>query len=126
VAGYFLDLLPTLLVLLVGWIPIIGFMLAGAFLVPYWLLRDITGGSLGKLVLGLRVVRKDGLPASAGARAIRNVPLIFGPLCMLVPILGYIFAIPIAMIVVFVEAIMLLSQGDRLGDRLAGTTVVKK
>jgi uncharacterized RDD family membrane protein YckC len=126
VAGYFIDVVPTLLVLFVGWIPIIGLMLAGAFLVPYWLLRDVAGASLGKMLLGLKVVAKDGQPASTGARVLRNLPLSLGPACALIPVLGYVIAAPVAGIVVLVEAIMLLSQGERLGDRLAKTAVVKK
>lgn len=126
VAGYFLDVLPTLLVLFVAWIPIIGLMLAGLFLVPYWLLRDVTGASLGKLLLGLKVVDRDGQPATAGARILRNLPIALGPMCMLIPILGYILAGPVAGIAILVEAIMLLSQGERLGDRMAKTTVIRK
>jgi uncharacterized RDD family membrane protein YckC len=126
VAGYLLDCLPTLLLIFFAWIPIAGLILAGLFLVPYWLLRDVTGASLGKLLIGLKVVGKDGRQTSTGARILRNVPLILGPLCMLIPILGYIFAGPVAAIVVLVEGIMLLSQGERLGDRLAKTAVVRK
>lgn len=126
VAGYFLAVLPTLLVLFVAWIPIIGLMLAGLILLPYWLLRDVTGASLGKILLGLEVMGKDGQPATAGARILRNVPLIFGPACAFIPFLGYIFAGPVAFIVTLVEGTMLLSQGERLGDRLAKTTVIRK
>lgn len=126
VAGYFLDCLPTLILILFAWIPLAGIILAGLVLIPYWLLRDITGASLGKLLLGLKVVSKDGGTASTGARMLRNLPLILGPICMLIPLLGYIFAGPVAATVVLVEGILLLSQGERLGDRIAKTAVVKK
>lgn len=126
VAGYFIDCLPPLLTIVFAWIPFVGIIFAGIVLTPYWLLRDITGASLGKLLLGLRVASKDGQPASAGARMLRNVPLILGPVCMMIPFLGYLFAGPVSVIVILVEGIMLLSQGERLGDRLAKTTVVNK
>lgn len=126
VAGYLIDVLPTLLVVVFAWIPIAGLIFAGLILIPYWLLRDITGASLGKLLLGLKVVARDGQPASTGARMLRNLPLILAPTCMLIPLLGYVFAGPLALIVILVEGIMLLTQGVRLGDRLAGTTVVRK
>ena len=126
VAGYFIDVLPTLLVIFVAWIPIMGLIFAGLILVPYWLLRDITGASLGKLLLGLKVVGRDGRPASTGARILRNLPIAVGPMCMLIPVLGYILTGPVAGIMVLTEAVMLLTQGERLGDRLAGTTVVRK
>jgi uncharacterized RDD family membrane protein YckC len=125
-AGYLIDILPTLLTIPFAWLPFIGIVLAGVFLTPYWLLRDITGASLGKLLLGLRVVGRDGRPATVGGRIIRNLPLALGPSCMLVPFLGYIFAGPVAGVVVLVEGVMLLSQGERLGDRLARTRVVRK
>ena len=126
VAGYFIDVLPTLLVIFVAWIPIMGLIFAGLILVPYWLLRDITGASLGKLLLGLKVVARDGQPATVGARVLRNLPIAIGPMCMLIPVLGYILTGPVAGIMVLTEAVMLLTQGERLGDRLAGTTVVRK
>jgi uncharacterized RDD family membrane protein YckC len=126
VAGYLIDVAPTLLLLFVVWIPVFGLIAAGLCLLPYWLLRDVTGASLGKLLLGLKVVRRDGRPASVGARILRNVPLTFAPACMILPLLGYVFAGPVAAIVVLIEGIMLLSQGERLGDRIAGTTVTKR
>lgn len=126
VVGYFIDVMPTLLLALVAWIPIIGIIIMGVCLVPYWLLRDVTGGSLGKLILGLKVVARDGSPAPVGARILRNVPLILGPACAVIPVLGYILAAPVAGIVILIEGIMLLSQGERVGDRLAKTVVVKK
>lgn len=126
VAGYVIDGLPLVLVIFFAWIPILGLILAGLCLVPYWLLRDVTGASLGKLLLGLKVVARDGQPATVAARILRNLPLALGPMCMLIPFLGYVLAGPVAGTVTLVEGIMLLSQGERLGDRLAKTTVVKK
>ncbi len=125
VAAYLIDVLPTLLVGLFGLIPLIGLMIVGFFLLPYWLLRDITGGSLGKLLLGLRVVAATGGPSSAGQRIVRNLPLVVAPGLMMIPLLGYLLAIPAGLIVVVAEAIVLLTQGNHLGDRLAGTTVIK-
>jgi uncharacterized RDD family membrane protein YckC len=125
VVGYLIDVLPAILLGLFALIPVIGAVIAGLFLTPYWLLRDIGGASIGKLVLKSRVVRSDGPPASAGARVLRNVPIAIAPALLIIPVLGYILA-PIGSILVLIEAIMLLTQGDRIGDKLAGTTVVKK
>lgn len=126
VAGYFIDVVPAVVLGLVALIPFIGLICAGLLLVPYWLLRDITGASLGKLALGMRVVRQDGQPASKGALMLRNLPLIAAPACMLIPFLGYFLFGPVAIIVVLIEGILLLSQGSRLGDKMAGTVVVRK
>src|SRR5690348_17102300 len=89
VAGYFIDVVPALILGLVALIPIVGLIFAGLLLAPYWLLRDITGASLGKLVLGMRVVGQNGQPASKGALMARNLPLIAAPVCMMIPVLGY-------------------------------------
>lgn len=126
VASYVIDVLPTFLVLFVAWIPVAGLMLAGLFLVPYWLLRDVTGASLGKLLLGLKVVARNGHPATIGARVLRNLPIAVGPVFALIPVLGYALVGPVSFIIILIEAIMLLSQGERLGDRLANTTVLRK
>ncbi|HEX7288568.1 MAG TPA: RDD family protein [Candidatus Angelobacter sp.] len=126
VAGYLIDVVPAIVLSLVGLIPIVGIIFAGLLLAPYWLLRDIAGASLGKMLLGMRIVGQDGQPATTGARVLRNLPLIAAPLCMIIPLLGYFVTIPVALIVVLVEGTLLLSQGSRLGDKMAGTVVVRK
>jgi len=126
VAGYLIDVLPAIVLGLFALIPIMGPIMAGLLLAPYWLLRDITGSSLGKLILRTMVVRKDGQPASTGARILRNLPLALGPAFLIIPFLGYFLGPATAGVTMLVEAIMLLSQGERVGDRIAGTTVVKK
>ncbi len=125
-AGYLIDVIPAMLLGLVAIIPLIGIMVAGCLLAPYWLLRDIVGASLGKLALGLRVVQKDGQPASTKALILRNAPLALGPILMTIPLLGYLLGPPIAGIMILVEGISLMAQGERIGDRLAGTAVVRK
>jgi uncharacterized RDD family membrane protein YckC len=127
IGGYLLDVIPAIIAgLAVGWIPIIGAVILGFLLLAYWLLRDITGASLGKLILGLVVVKKDGSPSGVKERLLRNVPLAIGPSMLIIPLAGYALAPPIAGILVLTEAILLLAKKERLGDMLAGTTVVKK
>ncbi len=126
VAGYLIDVVPAVILGLVALIPVVGIIIAGLLLTPYWLLRDVGGASLGKVLLGMRIVMQDGQPASTGARVLRNLTLIPAPLCMIIPLIGYILVIPVASVVILVEGIMLLSQGSRLGDKLAGTVVVRK
>lgn len=126
VVGYLIDVVPAIFLGLFGFIPIAGAIIAGLLLTPYWLLRDIGGASLGKMILKLRVVRNDGQPAGVGARVLRNVPLAIGPAFLIIPLLGYVLAPPIAGVIILVEGIMLLTQGDRVGDRISGTTVIKR
>lgn len=126
IGAYIIDVLPTVFVGLLGLIPIVGLVLAGIILLPYWLLRDIMGGSLGKTLLGLKVVGSDGRPASKGSLMIRNLPLAVGPALMIIPLLDYVLA-PGASVVFFgIEAICLLATGERVGDKMAGTVVVRK
>jgi len=126
VAGYLIDVIPAIFLGLVGLIPIAGPIMAGLLLTPYWLLRDVFGASLGKLALGMRIVRPDGQPASTAARVLRNLPLMIGPALLLIPFLGYVLGPAVAGIVVLTEGILVLTQGARLGDRIAGTVVRRR
>jgi uncharacterized RDD family membrane protein YckC len=107
------------------WLPDGGAFFSGAALTAWWLLRDLPGPSLGKRVLGLRVVRQDGSPADARARLLRNVTLIPGPLFSLIPIAGFGGPV-ISLGLILAEVGFLLVRHERLGDRLAGTMVVPK
>lgn len=127
VGAYLLDVIPAILAgLAVGWIPIIGAVMLGFILLAYWLLRDITGSSIGKLILGLKVVKKDGSPSGAMQRVLRNLTIAVGPALLIIPLAGYAIAPPITGVLILTEAVLLLAKRERLGDMLAGTTVVKK
>jgi uncharacterized RDD family membrane protein YckC len=127
VGAYLIDVIPAILAgLAVGWIPIVGAVMLGFILFAYWLLRDITGSSIGKLVLGLRVVKKDGSPSGIKERILRNLPIAAGPGLLIIPLAGYAIAPPMAGILILTESVLLLAKNERLGDMLAGTTVVKK
>lgn len=96
-----------------------GFELQGApfflfsiiILLYYCLLEAFLGGTLGKLVLGMRVQMTDGSPCTIGASLIRN----------LLRIVDGLFFYLLAAILVWTSP-----TRQRLGDRLAGTVVVKK
>jgi uncharacterized RDD family membrane protein YckC len=112
--------------MILGFIPLLGpFLLSPLFLLAYWLLRDFNGASLGKMAMGTAVISKNGQAATQGSRILRNVPLAIPNMLMLIPILGWIAAVPVAFIVIVAEIIALLSTGERLGDKLANTMVVK-
>jgi uncharacterized RDD family membrane protein YckC len=124
-AGYLIDVVPAIFLGLFGIVPVIGTMISGVLLLGYWLLRDIGGRSLGKLLLGMRVASADGSPAPVGSRILRNVTLAIGPAFLLVPFAGHFAGPGAAIVFIVIEILMLLAQGNRLGDRIAGTTVVK-
>lgn len=81
----------------------------------YIVFRDglFSGQSVGKKVMGIRVVHTDGRSISFVDSSFRNVPF-------LIP---YVF--PLALVV---EAVALLKSPERkrLGDRVASTRVVRK
>ncbi len=93
----------------------------------YLLISDglFDGRSIGKLLIGLRVVSTSGdEPCSVKESIIRNASLGAGLLLYKLPWVGWIFIILIS----FVEFLILLGSKDgmRLGDELAKTTVVEK
>ncbi|RJP24699.1 MAG: RDD family protein [Deltaproteobacteria bacterium] len=96
--------------------PALGFGILGGFLaVIYITFRDglFGGQSIGKKIMGIRVVHVDGRPISYIDSSFRNVLFIVYPL------------IPLA---VAIEAIAAWKHPERrrLGDRIARTCVVQK
>ena len=127
IGAVLIDVIPIIIVSVVfGWIPIAGLMLTGLIGIAYWLLRDINGASLGKILLGLKVVKKDLSPSETKDRILRNVTLVPGYVMMLIPLAGYVLAPAISFCMGVLELVFLLTQKERLGDRIAGTTVVRK
>jgi uncharacterized RDD family membrane protein YckC len=55
---------------------IVGGISVGFYVLNWWLLQGLTGGSIGKLLLGLRVVKYDGRRAGLGRVALRTLLLI--------------------------------------------------
>jgi uncharacterized RDD family membrane protein YckC len=106
IGAYLID---VILIVLVAWIPILGWIAAPV----YFLLRDalpfLDGQSIGKKIVGLRAVDEHGaaLTGNYGPSVVRNVVL-------------WIPFFPI------VELIVLLTNKDllRLGDQWAKTRVV--
>ncbi len=97
-AGFELTGLPALLL----------FIVAFAYLV---LTEAYLGGTLGKLVLGMRVIKEDGSPCDLQAALIRN----------LLRIVDGLFFYIVGAILVWTS-----SKRQRLGDRVAHTLVVSK
>jgi uncharacterized RDD family membrane protein YckC len=124
--GFLIDIIPSLLLGLINLLPVIGWMVHGFLSACYWLLRDITGASLGKIVTGSVVVSEHGGPASTGQKILRNLPLALPGFVGMIPIFGIFFEIILGVVVLGVEVILFLATDRRLGDRLARTTVVRK
>ncbi|HTI14190.1 MAG TPA: RDD family protein [Dictyobacter sp.] len=74
------------------------------------ILEGTMGATLGKKILGLKVVNQDGSPISWGASIIRNI----------LRIIDWIFCYILGAILIWTS-----STRQRLGDRAAHTVVVK-
>src|SRR2546422_10971648 len=79
----------------------------------YYIVPDsLYGASLGKMLLGLRVVRVDGRPLGLGSIVTRNV-------------LRFIDVLP-GLYLIGSIAVLLTANSQRVGDKCAGTTVVQR
>jgi uncharacterized RDD family membrane protein YckC len=107
------------------WMPLIGPMIYGLLAGAYLLLRDIKGASLGKTAMGTRVFSKNGGEADTQSLIMRNLPLAAPYALLLIPFFGLFIFSPVAFIVGIVEIVMYFTQGERLGDKIANTTVLK-
>ena len=120
--GYLLEIFPLILL---SFLPIIGGILATTYVV----FRDsFNGQSIGKLILKTRVVRiDDRQPASVRESAMRNLPLAITFFLTILPFIGHIVAGFVGTLVFVIEAIAIATDKDgrRLGDKLAGTIVVR-
>jgi uncharacterized RDD family membrane protein YckC len=124
--GFLIDVIPSLFLGLINLLPVIGWMVHGFLSACYWLLRDITGASIGKMVTGSLVVREDGGPASTGQKILRNLPWAIPGFVGMIPFVGIFFEMILGVLVLGIEGILLFVTGRRFGDWLAGTTVVRK
>lgn len=86
------------------------FALFGLGFAYYIAMERLAGGTIGKRLLGLRVVRVDGRPLGWGGAIVRNLmrPIDGLPLLYLLGIV----------------TIAISGKDQRLGDMLAGTVVV--
>jgi uncharacterized RDD family membrane protein YckC len=125
-AAYLIDVLPAIAMALIAIIPLIGHVIAGLLLGFYWLYRDAAGFSLGKMAVGLKVVRTDGAPATRQALMRRNLPIAVGSFVLAIPILGLFLGPVTSGIAFLVTVVLLATDGYTLGDKWAGTTVVKR
>ncbi|MCK5072203.1 MAG: RDD family protein [Bacteriovoracaceae bacterium] len=85
------------------------------------------GQSVGKKFIGFAVISlEDGSPCSLKQSIKRNLPFIVPIAFTIIPILGWIFAFILGIILISVELILLfkLDSGHRLGDVMADTSVV--
>lgn len=85
------------------------------------------GQSLGKMVFGLEVVTSDGTPCDLKNSIYRNIPFELALLFAAIPLLGWILLIIAGIPILLIELWLVIADhdGHRLGDRVAGTTVIE-
>lgn len=137
-AGVFRRIIAAVIDSLIGslffYLPILG----GLFGVFYILFKDaimyrLTGypewqnKSVGKKLMGLKIVCRDNEIVDLETSARRNVILIPGRVIAIIPLLGWLIGPIVGGIFKLIELVVLTSDpnGIRLGDRLASTRVVK-
>jgi uncharacterized RDD family membrane protein YckC len=108
-------------------------VIGGLLLAYFTLFQTRSGQTLGMKLLDVKVVSEDGSPVSTKQGLIRNA-ILLAPLplmalvSVLVPVLGFPIAFGMMVVWLFVElgAMFVLGDGQRLGDKAAGTFVVEK
>jgi len=87
----------------------------------------LRGQSLGKKLLGIRVVGQDGSPIKLKSSVIRNIPVGIVTLLMVVPFWGWIlsFLVGIPFGLIELSLIARAKGRQRLGDVMAETFVIR-
>jgi len=90
-----------------------GFYLTTLLSFAYYIyFEGVLGATIGKMIVGLKVIKVDGSPCDVRAAVIRTV-------CRIIDALPFAY-------IVGALAIWASALNQRLGDRAAGTVVVKK
>ncbi len=119
----FAFLIDAVIANLLSFIPVVGWLI-GFF---YMLLRDALteSGSPGKKVLNLQVTTVQGGRVTYVESIRRNIIFAIPTVFSIIPIVGTIISIILALIVYLVELLAMVSdpEGRRYGDRWADTVV---
>jgi len=136
------DLFPRFIAALIdgviGWvfvvIPIVGPIISSLYILlkdalPYQILKEDKwkNKSLGKDIMDLEVNYNQGDLVDTTISAKRNIPLTIGSFIAIIPVLGWVIGPIVGLIFAIIELILIFSDNNRqrLGDRWAGTTVIK-
>ncbi len=125
IGALIIDGLISIPLAFVAAIPFVG-LIGGLLAVAYWLCRDLVRPSLGKKALNLDVVGLDGERPTDQQLILRNIPFAIPSLISMIPFLGIIAGPGIAAIVFVGELVMFITQGQRIGDKIANTQVIAK
>lgn len=117
-------LIDGLISYFIGFIPAIGAIIGAV----YMLFKDglFEGQSVGKKVMNIQVITERGIKADFGTSAKRNVIFALPIVIMIIPVIGWILAPIISLIILVIEFMKVLNEpkGRRIGDTWAGTQVI--
>jgi uncharacterized RDD family membrane protein YckC len=124
-AGYLIDVLIAIPLMIIAVIPLIG-IIGAPLLCLYLVSRDalLGGQSVGKRVAGVRVIRSDGMQFTWSDSIKRNI-IYFIPVFLMIPWIGHIATGVLSVPFGLIELILIISGGQRIGDRIGNTYVVK-
>jgi uncharacterized RDD family membrane protein YckC len=114
----------------IGLIPVIGWLIGAA----YMALRDgftfepVDGQSLGKKLVNVRaVVASTGQRCDYMLSIKRNLPFIIPMIFMVIPVIGWLIGAILWVVAIVIEVILVITDenGERIGDKIAGTRVVE-
>jgi len=91
-------------------------------------IKQLRGQSIGKKILGLKVVNVDTRePATLVESAIRNSPVGFATFFAIIPLWGWIilFMVGVPLMAIEVYLMMRVDTGHRLGDVMSDTEVTE-
>ena len=122
-------IIDSVLASIVSLIPVVGGIVGAAYI----LVKDgldidfMNKRSLGKVLMKLRPIRLDGQAMDLNTSMRRNWPLAIGSLIAIIPVVGWLLAVPVALVIGIIELVLVLtdSEGRRMGDKLAGTKVIE-
>ena len=121
-------LIDVLCAIPLGFLAVIPFLgIIGAPLAcAYWVSRDafFGGQSIGKKVVGLKVIKPDGSPFTWADSVKRNI-IYFALLVLMIPVYGIFFNAFLSGPLSLAELILVITGGQRIGDRMGGTYVVR-
>lgn len=114
-------------------IPVIGAIAGAAYILTKDAIVYVIGKneewknkSIGKKLMGLKVVELSGQDVDIMVSSKRNITIAIGSILAIIPILGWIAAVMVAPIIGIIECILVLTdpKGRRIGDKIANTQVV--
>jgi len=104
---------------------LIGQIIVVALVVGYEIfLVGTRGQTVGKMLLGLKIVTRDGTPVDYNVAIKRHMPSIVGRAVYIIPIIGWLIGPLILLGVAIANTAMVFQNNESLYDKLGNTMVI--